>query len=118
MIVQTVRPTSAFVSGFRETYVAKVKYMMGDADGYETIEEVMTAEQLVAFKNLLDNTQYNRDRGYRHGEFWEALVKAFGHDDLGELFANDPDGWGHGQLSSFSALWYNKDGVPHNVEFS
>lgn len=92
--------------------------MMGDADGYETIEEQLTAEQLVAFKNLLENTKWTRDRGYAHGEHWEALVKAFGHDDLGDFFANDVDGWGYGHLAEFSALWYNKDGVPHNVEFS
>lgn len=118
MIVQNARPSSVFVSGFRETYVAKVRYMMGDADGYETIEEPLSEKQLVAFKNLLENTKCDRDRGYQHGDFWKALVDAYGHDDLGDLFACDPDGWGHGRVYEFSALWYNKDGVPHNVEFS
>lgn len=118
MTVTAVRPTSVFVSAFCETYVARVKYMLGDADSYETIEEAMTEEQLVAFKNLLDNTKCDRDRGYSHGDFWKALVEAYGHDDLGDLFACDPDGWGHGSVYEFLALWYNKDGVPHNVEFS
>lgn len=119
-MINAIRPLGICKPPYSDTYVVKVVYMMGDADSYVTKEIAMTDEQVIAFKNLLDHTKWDRDLGYQHGELYEVLVETFIHEEeieIEELFAVDPDAWGYGRLESFFVLWYDKDSNPHNVEF-
>ena len=119
-MINGVSITTRYIPPYSEVFVATIVYMMGDADSYVTKVIAMTEDQVIAFKNLFDHGKWTRDRGYQHGELYEALEETYRYEqetEIEELFATDHDAWGYGHFESLHILWFDREGVPHNVEF-
>lgn len=127
----TVNP-EPYIPPYRSVFVVEVEYMLGDADAYETKKIEMNEASVIAFKNLFDHGTRGKD-DYQSDLLYRTYAKTFAESCTGEEapeedvedysdwvcehFAQDPDGWGGGSFHSLSVLWYDENGLPHEVEF-
>lgn len=101
----------------RNTFVVEYEFMFGDGDSYTTRSMPLDEAQVIIAKNLFDHGKWDREHGYGRDPLYKELSETLIEEDMYELFAMDPDGWGHGKLYRFEALWYDENGLPHGVEF-
>lgn len=102
----------------RSVFVARVKFMFGDADSYSLKEIPCTEAELITLKKLYDTGKWNSEYGYTRDPLYKELEKTFEEDDMHEYFPVDHDAWGYAQFNDFDATWYDENGLPHSVEFS
>lgn len=115
-MINGVSITTPYVQPYHNTFVAKIVFMMGDADSYQTSEIPLTEEGVILMKNLFDHGVWDRDTGYSGNQLYKDLEEIF-EDELGFYFPRDPDGWGAGRFNDLQVLWYDADGVQYNTEF-
>lgn len=101
---------------YRNTFVATIEFMFGDADSYTTRSVELNEDQAISLKNLFDHGKFNR--GYHGDPLYRDFRDSIGDEDLlCDIFPNDPDGWGPAKFEALSVVWYDENGYPHAVEF-
>lgn len=102
----------------RSTFVARVKFMFGDADSYSLKEIPCSEDEVITLKKLYDDGKWSRDYGYTRDPMYKKLAETFDEDDMHEYFPVDHDAWGYATFDEIEVIWYDENGLPHNVEFS
>lgn len=101
----------------RSIFIASLNFMFGDADSYSLKEIPCSEAAVILVKNLYDHGKWDRDWGYSRDPLYKELAEIFIEEDMCEFFPVDHDAGGYAKFNSLDIVWYDEQGLPHNVEF-